>query len=219
MSHWRRCEALKGREMAVATRSSRLTPKDRIALLDAVLARYEQEPETIAKALPEAAQILRRLTPAHETPYQDPVHRLTEDEEERRLRSYREKVALMKKGGQALSKEAAVEALEDVAALTESSLSVAMELAPEDWAKLVRLVIGQTPSSVKRNTTFAVRETLDGKPEKHVPVLRGVVLDLAGDRRLLSVTVTPRKVQDGQRLMRFVGIGRAGQPSSTSSRR
>ena len=46
-----------------------------------------------------------------------------------------------------------------------------------------------------------------GEPIHHSSLVRGVVADLDLGMRLVSITVTPRKVREGNKMMGIVGIG------------
>lgn len=189
----------------MAIKITGLDAKDRDALLAALLAKYEKEPEAVERTLPEAAQILQRLLPSRKPPRQYPLPALTEREKEVRLRSFREKVAHSGQKGKALPKEAAIEALEDAAALTESSLTAALELENEHLAKLVRLVTG-LPLGKKGRPARWVRQ--EGEAARVVSILRGVRCHLTWDKRLLAIEIDPKQIALGKKAMKFVGTGR-----------
>ena len=60
----------------------------------------------------------------------------------------------------------------------------------------------------KTNTTIPVDSGSNGEPTYHISLVRGVVMNLDLSMRLVSITVTPRKVRERRKLMRIVGIGR-----------
>lgn len=75
----------------------------------------------------------------------------------------------------------------------------------------MKVALGKSPGSYKRKTTVPVGQE-DGDALDHVSVLRGVYLDLDRERRLVSISINPRKVRERKKLMSIVGIGKDPQP-------
>lgn len=170
-------------------------------LIDHLLAKYREDPGRFRAYLPEVAYTLDSLAPVQRL-RRDPFG-LTERERQYHQQQLRDLLEVLAKG--TIPAQDAVRGLEHCAILIEDG-SVPLEIEHKTVAALVKAAMGHAPGSVKRNTTFPLQDSQKGKAVSHVSVLRGVVLDLTGDMRLVSITVTPRKVQEGRRLMRFVGI-------------
>jgi hypothetical protein len=78
----------------------------------------------------------------------------------------------------------------------------------ETLVSLLRAAIGKSPGSFKSVKIVPIKDGEGRELINHVSLVRGVVLDLDRDMRLVSITVTPRKVRERRKLLRFVGIGK-----------
>ena len=85
------------------------------------------------------------------------------------------------------------------------------------FALLLKSAIGKSPGSFTKNSTVLIDETRKGDPGYHASVIRGVVLNLDTEMRLVSITVTPRRFRERKKMMSLVGIGR--DPKSDVARR
>lgn len=176
-------------------------------LLDLLLAKYRTDPEKFRSYLPEVAQTLDALYPHHHVS-RNPFG-LTEHERSHRLQALHQVLESLSDG--TATPEKAIRGLEHCATLIEDD-----SLPPEvDYAvlnKLVRAVIGKSPGSFKSASVIPVQEHLKDKVVHRVAVLRGVTLELTWDRRLVSIAINPRKVQERRKLLQFVGT--ASDPAS-----
>lgn len=153
--------------------------------------------------MPEVAQALDVMYPQ--------PHRLrspfglTEHERAHRQNTLSESLIGLKKG--TLTYEEAVRALEYCAALIEDD-SLPETVERETLVHLLRPVIGRAVGSFKASTTVPVRDARKGDEAelRQISLIRGVVLNLTGDLRLVSVTISPAKVREWRKLQSFVGI-------------
>ncbi|MBI2908667.1 MAG: hypothetical protein HYX92_13575 [Chloroflexi bacterium] len=187
----------------MTTRADGLSSMEKDALVQALVAKFREEPDTVQSILPEAAEILQRVAPRRGSS-EHPLPTLTEREKEERLRSLQAKVALMNRNRKAFSPEAAVEALEDAAALAEASITGLSAMKREDLIRLVQIATG-FPFSKKGKPAQWIRR--EGEPARAVNLLRGVRLYLTWDKKLIRVEVEPRKLAQAEKAMKFVGMG------------
>lgn len=89
------------------------------------------------------------------------------------------------------------------------------EVKDDDFKALVKAAIGKSPGTYRAKTTISVAK--GGKVLEPISALRGVYLNLDGERRLVSVTIHPGKVREFGKLMKVVGIG-ADSESDVSAR-
>ena len=73
---------------------------------------------------------------------------------------------------------------------------------------LFNAAYGKSPESAKKNTVIPVEGLGSGEPVYHSSLLRGVVADLDTEMRLVSITIIPRKIREGRKMMSIVGIAR-----------
>ena len=85
--------------------------------------------------------------------------------------------------------------------------------ATSDMARrLFKAAFGKSHASYKRKTTLPVAGEYAGPVEERVTILRGVYIELDGNRRLVSVSVNPSKVKEMARIMKIVGIIKDAPP-------
>ena len=130
-----------------------------------------------------------------------PPFGLTENERRFRVDSLKSAIA-----SDYLIPDDAITALEHCASLlrddwTTNGIPVA------ERARLFKVVSGKSHKSLKLNSVIPVGNADDIEPAHHISLLRGVVLDMDVNMRLLSITVTPRKVREVKKLMNIAGIG------------
>ena len=102
-------------------------------------------------------------------------------------------------------------------AIAVTGLEHCASLLRDDWAikgidltertRLVRACAGKSHTSFKRNTAIPIVDADESQAAHHVSLLRGVVLDMDVNMRLLSITVTPGKVRETKNLMSIAEIG------------
>ena len=100
----------------------------------------------------------------------------------------------------------AIATLERCAALILDD-SLPFEFNHEALSRLFEAAFGESHESFEADTVIPVNPNADGGESAHsVSLLRGVILNLDGEMRLMSVSVTPRKARERERLMGIVGI-------------
>lgn len=171
--------------------------------LDLLLAKYRADPKGFRGYLPEVAQALDSMFPLPRRA-RSPFG-LTDHERTHREQSLCKVLGQLEQGS--ITHEDAVRGLEHCAVLIEDD-TLPPRADHETLIALLRAVLGKSPRSVKTVTTIPVREGLDGSEEtpKHISVVRGVVLNLTGDMRLVSISISPRKMQQRRKVLCFVGI-------------
>ena len=103
-----------------------------------------------------------------------------------------------------LAKSEAVKGLHHYAMLIRDD-AFYNEVEDGDFKALVKAAVGKSPGSFRAKTTINLGE--GGPIVERVSALRGVYLDLDGERRLVSVSIHPGKMREHRRLMKIVGIG------------
>ena len=78
--------------------------------------------------------------------------------------------------------------------------------------RLFKAAFGKSHGSYKRKTNLPVAGEYTGPVKERVTILRGVYLELDGNRRLVSVSVNPSKVKEMARIMKIVGIIKDAPP-------
>ena len=165
-----------------------------------LLAKYQADPSWFEQNLPDVTEVMRQ-TVSPPLRSRSPFV-LTEREREFHIDALPDSKAINK-----LGREDSIEALEHCAYLIRDD-SLSGYVRYEAFASLFKTVSCKSPGSFRRNTTIPINETRDVEPAHHVSIIRGVVLNLDTEMRLLSITVTPRKFRERKKLMSVVGIGR-----------
>ena len=125
-------------------------------------------------------------------------HYLTEREQEFRLNSLRSIIVKFQADGQ-VSKDEAIKALEDAAALQDHA-----EAFKDSLLALAQRVLGLSLDAGEKQTISLIR----GKAEHHSYVLvRGVTLSLTWDRKLIKIAVNPEEFVQRQKALSLVGCG------------
>lgn len=166
-------------------------------ILSLLLRKYRADPEKFRSYLPEVAQELEQLLPKRRGTNRGSV--LTEPERERLQRTL---FQLVKK--KQLSREDAIRALEYCGTLIRDA-SLPSELGRDVVLDILRRATGIPLSKTKKAARIPVRE---GEPTKEVAVLRGVHLHLTWNDRLVAISISPGKVKERSKALRFVGIAK-----------
>ena len=162
--------------------------------------KYQSAPEWFEQNLPEISDIMRRVI---RSPQSSPTpFGLTEREREFHREAFCHIWHMDK-----LTSEHATKGLEHCAALIRDD-SLPEDVGFDTLVSIFKSAFGKSPGSYKVNTAIPVDGESNGKPTYHIPLVRGVVLNLDVGMRLVSVTVTPRKVRERRKLLSIVGIGR-----------
>lgn len=167
-------------------------------LADLILAKYRADPEGFRTYLPDVTKVLDSTSTPHRLS-RSPFG-LTEHERAHRIQALESIVEGLGKdsGG-------AIRALEHCAVLTEDD-SLPREIDYKTLLRLFRFAIGKPISEVKGKATITIQREQSDKAVNHVSLIRGVILDLSSDMRLVSVTVNPQKVKERRRAVRFIAM-------------
>ena len=107
---------------------------------------------------------------------------------------------------QDLAPRDAVNALESCAILIQDDF-MTPHVDHQSIVSLFKAAFGKTPAAIRENTSIPTEGHGTGEPVFHSSLVRGVVAQLDREMRLVSVTVTPHKVREGNKMMAIVGIG------------
>lgn len=169
-------------------------------------AKRREDPEGFRRFLPGVAELLPEPPPRRGKPRSSPG--LTERE-----RSFH-KAGLVetrgKLGDGEITAEEAAKGLQHCANLIRDDVFTD-EVDYETAKALVKVALGKSPGSYKSKTTVPINLG-SGDALERISVLRGVYLALDRERRLVSISIAPRKVKERKKLMAIVGIGKDSQP-------
>ncbi len=174
------------------------SPKSRQeSILRALLNKYQVDPERFHSYLPEVAQELEQLSPSRRRN----SHRsaLTELERERLHKAL---FQLLNK--KELPSEEAIQALEYCVTLIQDE-SLPSELNRQTLLSLLHQAIGLPLSKIRKTTRIPVHE---GEAVKEVALLRGVHLHLTWNDRLVAISISPAKLKERSKALKFVGIAK-----------
>ena len=179
-------------------------------LIELLQARYREEPKGFRKYLPGAADLLPEQPPGgggRRSPFG-----LTEQE----IAFHRAGLAEVfeKLDKSSVATEEAARGLQHCAALIMDD-NLPEEADYEKLKSLIRAGIGKSPGSYKSKATIQIGEG-NGDVHERVSAIRGVYLDLDGRRRLVSISIHPRKVRERRGLMQFVGASKDPEPHVSS---
>jgi hypothetical protein len=166
-------------------------------ILQAMLNKYQADPEGFQSYLPEVAQELEQLSPSQRRS----SHRsaLTELERERLQQALLE--LLNKKE---LASEELIQALEYCATLIQDG-SLPFKVNRQTLLSLLHQAIGMPLSKIRKATRIPMRE---GEAVKEVAILSGVHLHLTWNDRLVAISVSPTKLKKHSKALKFVGIAK-----------
>lgn len=179
-------------------------------LIELLQARYREDPVGFREYLPGVAELLSE--PAPRRVRTESRNRLTVNE-----------IAFHRAGlAEVLDKidTGSATAREAVIGLQHCAVLIVDDSLPEEtnYEKLTRLIstgIGRSPESIKSEATIQVGEG-KGDVQERISAIRGVYLDLDRDRRLVSVTINPRRVRERRTLMEFVGASKDPDPLAST---
>ena len=109
------------------------------------------------------------------------------------------------KGGTWLPSDA-VNALESCAILVQDDF-MTPHVDHQSIVSLFKAAFGKTPGSIREKMIIPIGGHGTEEPVYRSSLVRGVVAELDPGMRLVSITVTPRKVREGNEMMGIVGIG------------
>ena len=99
----------------------------------------------------------------------------------------------------------AVRGLEHCAVLVQDDL-MTPHVDRDKALRLFKAAFGKSPGSFRKNTVVPIEGRGTGEPVYRSSLIRGVVANLDLEMKLVSVTVTPRLIREGNKLMGIVGI-------------
>ena len=184
---------------------AKLNRKQQGMLAHAVMKKYERDPKTLLKALPEISAIIEaENTGAYGAP-RGTFFELTGREEEERIEAYQAIAKDLGKKGTVVSKEQAIAALEHAAVLKEGSFHGSLVVTPGDVFRLVRLATGL---SLEKKGKLRIGVVRREEASRRVSILMGIRANLSWDKRLVSIEVNPKELARRVKALSFVGIGR-----------
>jgi hypothetical protein len=168
-------------------------------IVDLVLRKYRSDPCGFRQYLPEVAAVLDRANPAVQEP-RPPVD-LTPREREHRLAELDGILGGLRRGR--VSYEKAITALEHCSVLTQDD-NLPDKVSRRCIMRLFGIVLGKPLSDVTAETTVKVAGNHLCMVAYRISLVRGAVLNLNQDMHLVSVSVTPKRLRDRARAMRFI---------------
>ena len=181
------------------SRMSKAPKSPERATFEVLVSRYRTDPETIKRHFPGVEQILRQVVEPNLV--SRPHFGLTDREKAHHVEALSDVMDMPEPH----SKDA-INALERCAILIQDDFMTPY-VDHQLVLSLFKMAFGKSPGSIRKNTTFPIESHGTGEPIYHSSLIRGVVADLDLRMRLVSITVTRRKVQEGNRMMGIVGIG------------
>lgn len=179
-------------------------------LIELLQAKYREDPEGFREFLPGVVDLLPEQPP--EGGSRRSVYGLTEQEIAFHHAELAEVFGKLDKGSAATDE--AIRGLQHCAALILDD-SLPEEAGYEKLKSLIRVALGKSPGSYKSKATVQVIEG-NADIHKRVSAIRGVYLNLDRSRRLVSISINPRKVRERRELMKFVGASRDRRPDVSS---
>jgi len=167
------------------------------AILRSVINKYQADPQGFQSYLPEVARELEQLLPTSRRI--SPRSALTEQERERR-----QKALLQLLRQKELSSEQAVQALEWCATLIQDG-SVSPEVNRATLLNLFHQATRIPLSKIKKATRIPLR---DAEAVKEIALLRGVHLQLTWNDHLVAISISPTKLKERSKALKFVGIAK-----------
>lgn len=182
----------------------------RETIVDRVLTYYRLDTEGFRARMPDVAEALDSMFPPSRlshTPFG-----LTENERAHRELTLHSLLRNLRRGE--ISTGDATRTLEQCAVLAEDD-SLGAEVDRRTLLQLLRLFLGKPVSSITTATTISATNDTNAKAVRHISLLRGIVLDLTTEMRLVSITINPSRIKGRQRIMRFVAMLKPSSNSST----
>lgn len=164
-------------------------------ILQNLINKFQVDPQGFRAYLPEIAQALEQSLPARTR--RNHASELTELERKRLREGF---VQLL--NGKKLSSTEAIQALEYCATLIQDE-SLPTNVERKTLLDLIYQAKGTHVSKVERKTKIPVGE---GDAIKEIAILRGVYLELTWNDRLVAISISPGKLKERSKALRFVGI-------------
>ena len=170
------------------------------AVFGLLVTKYQIDPEWFNEHMPDVGEIVGRAV----SPPRPAKPRLELSDEARAF--HRESLARIRANDE-LEPTDAISALEHCAVLILDDW-LRNGIIHETRVSLFQSAFGKIPEAFKEDTTICMDSERDTETAHQASLVRGVALNLNSNLRLVSVTVTPHKVRERERLMSIVGIGR-----------
>lgn len=169
------------------------------ATFEILVSKYRNDPEMFERHFPDVGQIMRQVVEPSRV--SRPHFSLTEREKAHHIEAISAAV-----GSPEPSSQDAVKALESCAILIQDDF-MTTHVDHQLVVSLFKMAFGKSPGSIGKNTIFPIESHGTGEPIYHSSLIRGVVADLDLGMRLVAITITRRKVREGNKMMGIVGIG------------
>ena len=182
------------------SRMSKASKSAERATFEVLVSRYRSDPEIFERHFPDVEQILRQVVEPNRV--SRPHFGLTDREKAHHVEALSDVMNMPEPPSQD-----AVNALECCAILIQDDF-MTPHVNHQLVVSLFKAAFGKALGSIKKNMSIPINRRGAGEPIHHSSLVRGVVADLDLGMRLVSITVTPRKVREGNKMMGIVGIGR-----------
>ena len=103
-----------------------------------------------------------------------------------------------------LSKEEAIKAIEDVAALVEAFPLEPLNIDKKLITELIKTIIGSIPNTKSKHQKLVFVEM---EPARTIYLLRGVKIELTWDKKLVSIEIQPKELSVMTKALSIIGMG------------
>ena len=181
------------------SRMSKAANSPEKAIFEILVSKYRNDPEVFERHFPDVGQIMRQVVEPSRV--SRPHFSLTEREKAHHIEAISAAVSSPEP-----SSQGAVKALECCAVLIQDDF-MTPHVSRQLVLSLFRAAFGKSLGSIKRNKSIPIGGRSNGEPIYHSSLVRGMVADLDLGMHLASITVTPRRVREGSKMMGIAGIG------------
>lgn len=182
------------------SRMSKAANSPEKATFEILVSKYRNDPGMFERHFPDVGQIMRHVVEPSRV--SRPHFGLTDREKAHHVEALSDVMDMPEPHSQD-----AINALESCAVLIQDDF-MTPHVNHQLVVSLFKAAFGKAPGSIKKNMSLPIEGRGTGEPIHHSSLIRGVVADLDSGMRLVSITVTRRKVREGNKMMDIVGIGR-----------
>ena len=184
--------------------AKQISKADGNALLELLSSRYADDPQGFRSYMPEVAQMLDTFGSPHRRLARSSFG-LTERDVKFHQSALTETLTAVASGS--ATPEESVKGLEHCAFLIRDDKMPA-EADYDSLCALFKAAFGKRPASFKKSESLKALDRQASDDAVHrFALVRGVSLELDREMRLISVSVSPRKVKQRRKLLSFVGAG------------
>lgn len=184
--------------------AQQISKADGNALIELLSSKYADNPQEFRSYMPEVAQMLDTFGSPHRQLARSSFG-LTEREVKFHQSALTETLAAVTSGVATTAE--AIKGLEHCAFLIRDDKMPA-EADYEALCALFKAAFGKRPASFKKSEVIKVADGRTAADVVHkFSLVKGVSLELDREMRLISVSVSPRKVRQRRKLLSFVGAG------------